>query len=275
MSLIEWPKPFVEYAGFLAAYATIGAVAFRYAVLTRTLVAMREEAAVRAAWIGAAGSVLGVVYLVAAAMSSKKGHSVPLVPMTAIVAAGVGFVLAARRMTRAWALAALATTVFAVRSMHLEKWTSTVNPLHVIGGALWLGTLFVLVAAALPAALHTSVPAEERGLAAAWLVRAFSPVAIVGASLLALTGVITAVRHVKYLAALWTTPYGFALDVKLIAVLAVVAFGYWNWQRITPRLGDETAARELHTSARYEIVLACVVLVITGVLVSLPSPKLP
>jgi hypothetical protein len=25
MSLIEWPKPFVEYAGFLAAYATIGA----------------------------------------------------------------------------------------------------------------------------------------------------------------------------------------------------------------------------------------------------------
>jgi hypothetical protein len=40
-------------------------------------------------------------------------------------------------------------------------------------------------------------------------------------------------------------------------------------------LGDETAARELHVNARYEIAMACVVLVITGVLVSLPSPKLP
>jgi len=275
MSIIEWPKPYVEYLGFLAAYATIGAVAFRYAVLTRADVAIRDEAAVRAAWIGAVGSVLGVLYLVAAAMTSKKVHSVPLVPMTTIVVAGVAFVLAARRMTMAWALAGLATTVFAVRSMHLEKWTSTVNPLHVIGGALWLGTLFVLVAAALPAALHTRVPAEQRGLAVAWLVRAFSPVALVGASLLALTGVITAVRHVKYLSAMWTTPYGFALDMKLVAVAAIVAFGYWNWQRITPRLGDETAARELHTSARYEIALACLVLIITGVLVSLPSPKLP
>ena len=34
--------------------------------------------------------------------------------------------------------------------MHLEKWTSTVNPLHVIGGALWIGTLFVIVAAGVP-----------------------------------------------------------------------------------------------------------------------------
>jgi copper transport protein len=275
MSLIEWPKPFVEYAGFLAAYATIGAVAFRYAVLGRADVAIRDEAASRAAWIGTAGSVLGIIYLVLAAASSKKGHGVPLVPMTAIGIACVGFVLAARRITTAWALAALATTVFAVRSMHLDKWTTTVNPLHVIGGALWLGTLFVIVAAGLPAALHAKVPEQQRGPAVAWLVRAFSPLALVGASLLALTGVITAVRHVKYLAAMWTTPYGFALDIKLIAVLAVVAFGYWNWQRLKPRLGDETAARELHINARYEIAMAGVVLVITGVLVSLPSPKLP
>lgn len=273
MSLIEWPKPFVEYAGFLAAYATIGAVAFRYAVLGRSAdVLVRDEAASRAAWIGAVGSLLGVVYL---ALSIKKGRGVPLVPLAAVVIAGVGFMLAARRITSAWALAALATTVFAVRSMHLEKWTSTVNPLHVIGGALWLGTLFVLVVAALPAALHPSVPVEQRGLAVAWMVRAFSPLALIGASLLALTGVITAVRHVKYLEAMWTTPYGYTLDIKLIAVLAVAAFGYWNWQRLKPRLGDETAARELRTNARYEIAMACVVLVITGVLVSIPSPKLP
>jgi len=280
VSLIEWPKPFVEYAGFVAAYTTIGAVAFRYGVLdvaarNATVHAMRDEAASRAAIVGAAGSVFGVMYLWLAALNGKKSHDLAIVPLVTMLIAGVAFVLAARRVRFAWPVAALATVVFAVRSIHLLKWTSAVNPLHVVGGALWIGTLFVLVAAALPAALHAQVPAEQRGPAVAWLVRAFSPLALVGASLLALTGVITAVRHVKYLSAMWTTAYGYALDVKLAAVAAVVGFGYWNWQRVKPRLGDEGAAHEMHSSARYELVMAAVVLVITGVLVSLPSPKLP
>ncbi len=210
MLLIEWPKPLVEYAGFLAAYATVGAVAFRYGVLDvasreETVRAMRDEAAARAAVIGAAGSALGVVYLWLAAMNGRKSHEIAVVPLATALVAGIAFVFAARRVRFAWPVAALATAIFAVRSIHL-KWTSAVNPLHVVGGALWLGTLFVLAAAALPAAMHARIPAEQRGPAVAWLVRAFSPLALVGASLLALTGVITAVRHVKYLSALWTTP---------------------------------------------------------------------
>lgn len=278
--LVEWPKPFVEYAGFVAAFATIGAVAFRYGVLEvasreDTVRAMRDEAAARAAVIGAVGSVFGVAYLWLAAVSGRKSHEIAVVPFATMLVAGIAFVLAARRVRFAWPVAALATTVFAVRSIHLLKWTSAVNPLHIVGGALWLGTLFVLAAAALPAAMHARMPAEQRGPAVAWLVRAFSPIALVGAALLATTGVITAVRHVKYLSALWTTPYGFALDVKLAAVAAVAGLGFWNWQRVKPRLGDEVAARELHTSARYELAVAALVLVITAVLVSLPSPKLP
>jgi putative copper export protein len=58
-------------------------------------------------------------------------------------------------------------------------------------------------------------------------------------------------------------------------VAAVVALGYWNWRRVKPRLGDEVAARELHVSARSELVVAAVVLLVTGILVSIPSPKLP
>ncbi len=63
--------------------------------------------------------------------------------------------------------------------------------------------------------------------------------------------------------------------MKLAVVAAVAGLGYWNWQRVKPRLGDEVAARDLHTSARYELGMAALVLVITAVLVSLPSPKLP
>ena len=46
-----------------------------------------------------------------------------------------------------------------------------------------------------------------------------------------LFGVITAWRHLKYLSALWTTPYGYALLLKLALVAAVFSLGAWNWRR--------------------------------------------
>jgi putative copper export protein len=279
MPLIKWQQPLVEYAGFAAAYATIGATAFRYFVLgvaarDETVQAVRDEAASRAATIGVVGSVIGAVYLWLDALAGEDPHPIPIWPLLAIIVAGIAFAMA-RRAKGAWPIAALGTAAFAVRDMHVAKWASTVNPLHVIGGSLWLGTLFVMATAGLPAALHHQVPSEHRGPAVAWLVRAFSPLALTGASLLALTGIITAVRHVKYWSALWTTPYGYTLDVKLAFVATVAALGWWNWQRAKPRLGDELAARQLHTSARYELIVAGLVLLITGVLVSLPTPKLP
>jgi putative copper export protein len=279
MPLITWQEPLIEYAGFAAAYATIGAAAFRYFVLgvaarDEAVEAMRDDAASRAATIGMVGSILGALYLWLGTLGGEKPHPIPVWPLTAIVVAGIAFAIA-RRYKAAWPVAAFGTAAFAVRSMHLGKWTSTVNPLHIIGGSLWLGTLFVMAVAGLPAALHHQMQSEHRGPAVAWLVRAFSPLAITGASLLALTGIITAVRHLKYLAALWTTPYGYTLDVKLALVATVATLGWWNWQRVKPRLGDEAAARKLHSSARYELMVAGLVLLITGVLVSLPSPKMP
>ena len=44
-------------------------------------------------------------------------------------------------------------------------------------------------------------------------------------------GVITVWRHLKYLSALWTTPYGYALLLKLALVAAVFSLGAWNWRR--------------------------------------------
>jgi putative copper export protein len=107
------------------------------------------------------------------------------------------------------------------------------------------------------------------------LVSRFSPLALGSAALLGVTGVITAWRHLKYWSALWTTPYGYALDVKLALVLCVLALGAWNWRRMTPRLGDESAAHTLRRSARAELSFAALVLLVTGVLVSLPAPKAP
>ena len=52
-----------------------------------------------------------------------------------------------------------------------------------------------------------------------------------------LFGVITAWRHLKYLSALWTTPSGYALLLKLALVAAMFSLGAWNWRRtsnVTP-----------------------------------------
>ena len=87
-----------------------------------------------------------------------------------------------------------------------------------------------------------------------------------------LFGVITAWRHLKYLSALWTTPSGYALLLKLALVAAMFSLGAWNWRRQRPRLDSESAATALRRSAWSELAAAGLVLLATAVLVSLPTP---
>jgi len=101
----------------------------------------------------------------------------------------------------------------------------------------------------------------------------FSPLALTAAGLLAVFGTITAWRHLKKLDALWTTPYGYTLIAKLCVVGGVLALGAWNWRRRKPRMGSEAGAIALRSSATAELALAGVVLVLTSILVSLPSPR--
>lgn len=84
---------------------------------------------------------------------------------------------------------------------------------------------------------------------------------------------INAWRHLVRLEALWTTPYGNTLMIKLVLVMAVLSMGAWNWRRMTPRIRDSGGANALARSARKELALAALVLAITAVLLSLPSPR--
>jgi putative copper export protein len=89
------------------------------------------------------------------------------------------------------------------------------------------------------------------------------------------TGIITSFTHLKFVAALWTTGYGVTLCLKLLVVLAVVAFGAWNWRRIGPVLETESVSGKLRRVSTAELAFGAVVLLITAVLVLLPSPNLP
>jgi putative copper export protein len=92
---------------------------------------------------------------------------------------------------------------------------------------------------------------------------------------MAILGVVTAWRHLHVLSNLWTTPYGWALIRKLIFVAVVVVLGAWNWKKQRPKLGGDDGLHSIRKSARLELIAATIVLVLTGVLVSIPSPKAP
>ncbi|HEV7590787.1 MAG TPA: CopD family protein [Longimicrobium sp.] len=279
----------LQYVGFAGWFAVFGALGFRFAVLRGGIDGDAMEGARRgAARIGLAGAALMLLRILLAAVRTAGERHVSvvealrgsgartLVPLACAAVLLIAFGLALGRVRAGWGLAAAAGVVLALRNVTTGRWFSVVNPLHETAAALWLGTLFVLLVAGLPAVLRTEGSPEARGRrGVTLLVSRFSPLALAAAALLGITGVTTAWRHLKHWSALWTTPYGYALDVKLALVLCVVALGAWNWRRMTPRLGDESAAHALRRSARAELSFAALVLLVTGVLVSLPAPKAP
>jgi putative copper export protein len=145
--------------------------------------------------------------------------------------------------------------------------------LHVLAAGLWIGTLFVLVVAGLSALLRHEPTRARRGAIAADMVNGFSPLALSMGGIVVLFGLITAWKHLHRLDSLWTTPYGYALIAKLCFVAMVFALGTWNWRRQRPTLGTEGAAASIKRSASMELTVAAIVLMITAIVVSLPSPK--
>ncbi len=289
----------LEYAGFLAYFGVFGALGFRWLVLNRMAshqpgapaddaVSMSLQAAeVGAARVGAIGALFMLLNLIMSASARATDKAVPFmealtgggsettIPLAFVAVFLVLFVVAIKHVRAAWAIAAVVGVAYALQDITSGKWTALINPLHEVAASLWIGTLFVLVIAGLPPILRSTMPSERRGALVAEMIATFSPVAIGASLLLVATGITTAWRHLKFVAALWTTSYGYALDIKLLLVATVVALGAWNWRRMRPRLGSEAAAHEIRRSATRELFFAVLVLVVTGVLVTLPSPHLP
>jgi putative copper export protein len=192
-----------------------------------------------------------------------------------LVVLAVAFALAARRVHAAWPVAAAAALALALRSILAGRIAGLVNPLHVLGASLWIGTLFVLLVAGIGELSRPTISAVDREEGVATIVRSFSALALGGASLLVLSGLVTAWKHLNPFAALWTTPYGYVLLAKLTVVAGVFALGAWNWKRVGPALGRDGGAAMIRKTARAELALAGVVLLLTGILVNVPSPKPP
>lgn len=289
-----------EYAGFLAFFGVFGALGFRWFVLRRTaarqpdaaipdspIAASLASAEVGAASIGIVGALFMLMNLLMAmsARAADKGISFAdaaaaggtktIISCLFVLLFLASFAAAFKKLRAGWTVAALTGIAYVFQSITTGKWTGLVNPLHEAAASLWLGSLFVLVVVGLPVILRCVISSEQRGALVADMVGDFSNLAIGAALLLVVTGITTAWRHLKYVSALWTTPYGYTFLIKLVFVAIVVALGAWNWRRMRPRLGTEAAAHQIRRSAKFELSFAAMVLLITGVLVSLPAPRLP
>ncbi|MBV9879680.1 MAG: CopD family protein [Gemmatirosa sp.] len=286
--LIDWPEPIVEYVGFVAQFLALGAVGFRYAALRGPLPAagVHADAARRAAWIGLCGLVVHtVLFAVGLPEAAERAHTTAAALLTSspptavqavlLVVGLVGLAAAAVGRRVGWPAALVGVVFNTLTGVLTGAWTRLVNPVHRVVAGLWIGTLFVLLVAGIATAFRAEDSRARRGAIVADMVNGFSPLALTCGLLVVLSGLITAYRHLNPLSSLWTTPYGYALIVKLLLAAAVFALGAWNWRRVRPTLGSDDAASAIRRSSRAELAVAALVLAATAIVVSLPSPRPP
>jgi copper transport protein len=209
--------------------------------------------------------------------STSWGHGWEWQAGAALLA--IAGLLAAGRSTAGWlmtglAVAALVWTLPLTGHAIENPWGTVagvgLQGLHVAGGALWLGTLAVMMAATYPQIRGR--PDREQVLAR--LVHSYSPLALTGAGTAVLAGVLLAWNDVASWSALIDSTYGRALLIKLAVLSGVIALGYHNWRRVRPALGAVPGAARLARSASVELAIGTILLAVTAVLVALPAPGL-
>lgn len=95
--------------------------------------------------------------------------------------------------------------------------------LHLLAGGFWVGGLFHL-ALTWPRAL-APLDESQRARSLHQVIRLFTRVAVPSVALLVLAGLYNTWTHVPRVEALWMTPYGEALALKLILVALMLALG--------------------------------------------------
>jgi copper transport protein len=245
--MIDWTDALTQLAIFVATFLAVGAVGFRLFVLPKVPDQASADLAMRRAAIC---GIVGALLLAQLSWAESKPQA-----LCAILAAA-GFLFALAGVRAGWWIALIGLIAGPLWPLFLGKYLRVINPVHRLAAAFWIGTLFVMVVAGLSLVRRPEAVME--------MIAAFSPLALTSFFILALFGTITAWRHLKRLNALWTTPYGITLIVKLFFVLGVVGLGAWNWRR---------RPASVRRSATAELMVAGVVLIITAILVSLPSPK--
>lgn len=290
-----------RWVNFLALMLMVGAVAFRFGVAERAN--LRDDAfmlvlddatrrlAVTAGQLALTSSALRL-WLQSGSLNGEQAMWSSALLKTMILKTGwgkawlaqtlasAGFLVSALIKTddrreswypaTAFALIAAAAPAFSGHAAAVQQMAIVPvldDAVHVIAASAWLGTLFYVLAVALPAAVRSGHGAERT----VKFVHTFSPLALVMATIALLTGAMNAFVQIKAFSDLWTTSYGKILALKIGLVIITLSMGAYNWRVAKPRLGTNEAAAHIRKSATAEIVVAVVIVAITAILVGTPT----
>ena len=201
-----------------------------------------------------------------------------LVGVAGIAIAIVG-AMAMRRARAGWEIAAVGTllaalspavTGHAIAAPNHQLIAVTADALHVLGAGAWMGTLFVIVLAVLPALRDED--REGWGSRTSILLTAFSPIALTGAALVVTSGVVSAWLRLGSFGALLGSTYGNVLLIKVVLAVIIVLLGAWNWRSVQPAVAAGESPLRIRRSASVELTVAAFLLVTTAILIALPTP---
>ena len=209
-------------------------------------------------WMIQLAAAIGAALLLGVARwrAERNGPRIPAATVAAVVMVAFASPLTGHAMENPWGRVA----------------GVLLHGLHLLGAGVWLGTLFVLFVAGFRGVREGGV--FEGTALLARLVRAFSPLALGGASVVVGAGVLLGVAYVGSFEALWGTTYGRTLLIKIALLVGTAALGAYHWKSLTPRLDSAQGASAFRSSAAVELTLGALLLGATAVLVALPAPKL-
>lgn len=148
--------------------------------------------------------------------------------------------------------------------------------LHLLSGAIWLGGIGLL-AIVWAAALRRG-ESQLRRAVARHVLAPFGRVALPAFAVVAVTGLVSLAMQLGRLSALWETPYGRLLAVKMVVVALIATASAQHALRLRPRLlgaATDTAARDERRHwrlVRSEPVLGVAVVVLVAFLATFPLP---
>jgi putative copper export protein len=154
-----------------------------------------------------------------------------------VVFAAVALVLRGRRPAGALAAAAALACVTAsghAASAQPRAAAVAVDYLHLLAGAVWLGGATTVVAVWWPGLRRAGAAARRE--VARLVLPAFGAVALPAFVVVAVTGTINAAIELGSPSALWQTPYGAVLAVKIGLVALIASASYLHVRRLRPHL---------------------------------------
>jgi putative copper resistance protein D len=151
--------------------------------------------------------------------------------------------------------------------------------MHILAASCWMGVLIHLVLVR----RHLVSATDNASIALlSAMIRRFSPLALMGAGLLATSGLFLTVRYLFTPTAIATSAYGLTLMVKLGLLLPLLYAGYMNYRVILPGLNEARKANSDESRAtllshfgktlEMEVTAGVLVLTLAGILASVSPP---